>query len=211
VTAPLAGIEGLVKATLLFLKTTILGGVLVLLPLLIIVAAVQKAFGIAVSILEPIENLLPGLTVLGVRLPYVMAALIIVLICFLAGLLARTELGTRFRRNLERRVLDRIPGYAMFRSMVSGTLPTDQPVDVALVEMEGMQCIAFVMERNPNGYVTLFVPSAPTPTAGSVFFVEASRVQVIDASIKDALNCISRLGMGSGPALQRALGGSSPS
>jgi uncharacterized membrane protein len=193
------------SAILSFVKTTILGGLLVLLPLLVIAAALQKAVAIAVNIVRPIEKHLPDITFMGVSAPYITAVLLILLVCFLAGLAARTGPGKKVASMLERKVLERVPGFAMVRSMISGTLPTDHPVDVALVEMESMQCIAFVMERHASGYVTLFVPSAPTPTAGSVFFVEASRVRVVDTSIKDALNCLTRLGMGSGPTLERSL------
>lgn len=194
------------KAVLRFIKTTLLGGLLVLLPTLIVAAALQKAFGIAVGIVRPVEKALPDATVMGATMPHVTAVLLILVVCFVAGLLAQTGLGQRVARALEQRILDRIPGYALVRSMLSGTLPTERPVEVALVEMESMQCFAFVMERHANGYVTLFVPSAPTPTSGSVFFVEASRVRVIDATIKDTLNCISRLGLDPAPSLRSSLG-----
>lgn len=179
------------------LKTTLIGGAIFLLPLVLIWLLLAKAVQLALQIMQPIEHALPQWTPLGVAMPHFTAILVILTLCFLLGLFVRTQAGERWRSKIEKMTLGKIPGYAVARTLVAGHVPTEKPVEVALVEMESMQVIAFVMERCPNGYITIFVPSAPTPAVGSVYFAREGQVQVIDMSLKDAMMCISRLGVGS--------------
>jgi uncharacterized membrane protein len=53
------------------------------------------------------------------------------------------------------------------------------------------------MEENDNGSVTVFVPSTPTITIGSIYIVDSSRVTPIEASMIDVVTCISQWGIGS--------------
>lgn len=44
---------------------------------------------------------------------------------------------------------------------------------------------------------TVFVPSAPTPAAGSIYDLTEDRVKLLDVPVSAALGCIMRLGVGS--------------
>jgi uncharacterized membrane protein len=178
------------------LKPILLGGAIFLLPLALIWLLLAKAFQLALQLMQPIEYALPKWTVLGVAMPHLSAVFVLIALCLLAGLFVRTKSGERWRGRLERMTLGKLPGYAIVRTLFAGVTPTDKPVGVALVEMENMHVIAFVMERHADGYLTLFVPSAPTPAVGSVYFAREDKVQTIDVSLKDAMMCISRLGVG---------------
>ena len=188
-----------------FVRTTLIGGLLFLLPIVVILLVLQKAFEIALKLLGPLAKLLPGWFAVGDAAPHLAAAMLLLVICFLAGLIARTSTGAWMRRGLEGSVLGRLPGYTMLRSMFSGGAPVGTPIEVALVEMENMLVIAYVMERHANGYVTLFVPSAPMPNAGSVFFARAEMVRVIDISMGESLRVIAKLGLGAEKMLKGVL------
>jgi uncharacterized membrane protein len=49
----------------------------------------------------------------------------------------------------------------------------------------------------PDGRVTVFVPSVPTPLAGAVYIIARARVHPIDIPFTDAIKSISRWGAGS--------------
>ena len=72
-----------------FLKTTIMGGLLFLLPAVIILIFLGYAMQLVAKVVQPISKLLPD-AVVGVGGITVFAALALVLISFLAGLVART-------------------------------------------------------------------------------------------------------------------------
>jgi uncharacterized membrane protein len=44
---------------------------------------------------------------------------------------------------------------------------------------------------------TVFVPSAPTPAAGSIYDLTEDRLKLLDVPVSAALGCIMRLGVGS--------------
>ena len=79
-----------------FLKTTMLGGILFLLPLAIVLMVLGYALGLASMVAQPISEKLQldawG-TVAGVGIVTVLSALVLVLLAFAAGLVARTYIG----------------------------------------------------------------------------------------------------------------------
>jgi uncharacterized membrane protein len=193
------------NTVLKYLRATLVGGLLFLLPAMIVVLVAEKAFGLVMKMMKPLVAALPHDFAIGSAAPYVTVILSLLIVCLLAGLVARSAVGARFSHAMDHLILGRLPGYTLIRSMFSGVAPVDTKVEVALVEMEHMLVIAFVMERLDNGYVTVFVPSAPTPHAGSVFFARIEHVRVVDLGIAEAMRIISMLGLGGGKALEKKL------
>jgi uncharacterized membrane protein len=68
---------------------------------------------------------------------------------------------------------------------------------VALARIEDAWVLSFVVERHPSGLFTVFVPSAPTPAAGSIYYLTAERLKLLDVPVSTAVGCIMRLGIGS--------------
>ena len=74
-----------------FLKVTLVGGLLVVLPLWVSLLMLFKAINGALKMLLPIAKLLPQKIVHE----KIAAMLLLLLICFVVGLLTRTQLGQR--------------------------------------------------------------------------------------------------------------------
>jgi len=53
------------------------------------------------------------------------------------------------------------------------------------------------MEGNDNGSVTVFVPSSPAITVGTVYIVKRSRVTILEAGTMEIAVCLSQWGIGS--------------
>jgi uncharacterized membrane protein len=53
------------------------------------------------------------------------------------------------------------------------------------------------VRRGLSGMTTVFVPSAPTPAAGSIDDLTEARLKPLDVPVSAALACIVRLGVGS--------------
>jgi uncharacterized membrane protein len=89
-----------------FLKTTLIGGLLIVVPVYVTVLLLAKALGGVMALLSPIVALLPE------RIhPFgqLVAIELVVVVCFVLGLVARTGLGRRAIEILERLVLERLP------------------------------------------------------------------------------------------------------
>jgi len=56
--------------------------------------------------------------------------------------------------------------------------------------------------RHADGLLTVFVPSAPTPVAGTIYYLPEDRVRRLDVPVQTAAKLIMRLGVGFAEALR---------
>ena len=78
------------KAISRFVGTTILGGVLLLTPIVVLGFVLSKAFDIVRRGLKPLTSLIPDTLGSGPTMTAILAISILAFLCFLAGLSART-------------------------------------------------------------------------------------------------------------------------
>ena len=183
------------KALTEFTKSTLVGGLLVLVPIYFSVLLLAKAFAGLVKLLAPVTALLPE-SLHGLR--HLVAMLTVVLLCFAIGLAMRTRLGRRMFRGFERRVLEKIPGFGVLRGAVrrvSGR-SDDAMFQPVLVEIEEALTPAFIVEELDDGRCVVLVPSVPTPAAGSLYILTRERVHWVDAPVTEAIAVITRWGAG---------------
>ena len=183
-----------------FTKTTLVGGILVVLPLWISVLLLVKAAAGVFALLAPVTSQLPP----EMHLRRIVALVIVVLVCFIAGLVVRTGPGLRAKSVLDRYLLERIPGYTLLRGLAGRITGHEEGATFAacLVEIEDALVPAFVVEEHPDGRYTIFVPSVPTPAAGTVYILEAARVHLVDVPFTKAVSVISKWGAGSRDLLE---------
>jgi hypothetical protein len=94
-----------------FLRTTIVVGAFFLMPIVVLVFLLNKAFGSASGKLKPVARMIPDQWVSGTTTETIMAIGLIVFPCFLAGLFARTLSAQRMMSELESAVLSKVPAY----------------------------------------------------------------------------------------------------
>ncbi len=182
-----------------FVKTTIIGGLLFLVPALILILVIKHAIELTAKVLVPIEKLLPLKSLAGVAVAHMLAVLIILGVCFAAGIAARTRLGARISTAFERAIARKIPGFGLIRSATGevANIQSQSDICVALARIEDAWVLSFIVEKLDNGLLVVFVPSAPTPFAGSVYYLTEDRVKRLDAPVLTAMKVITRLGVGS--------------
>ena len=74
----------------------------------------------------------------------------------------------------------------------------------AMVSIEGGWQLGYLLEDVGPGWVTVFLPQAPTPMSGNVMYMPTGRVRALDMPIGEAMLLIKRLGVGSAQALRTA-------
>jgi uncharacterized membrane protein len=126
----------------------------------------------------------------------VLSLLIVLLVCFGVGVVVQTQIGRRVRRRAERRIFERLPGYALFRSLTHRLAGDagESEWQPALVEIFENLAPAFIIEELDDGRYTVFVPLIATPLAGAVYIFSRSRVHLIDIPFTQAIQSISRWG-----------------
>ncbi|ARN18684.1 DUF502 domain-containing protein [Piscinibacter gummiphilus] len=182
------------------LRDLLVDGLLLALPLAVVFVLLQKVIAAITKLLAPAQRLLPDASWFGLGVVDLLAVAVLVLGLVVIGAFARSGTGRRLSAWIERIVLRKIPGFLLYKSIVSGfsTEERDAGVIPALVAFDDNVVLGFIVEQaDPvDGMVTVFVPAAPTPAAGNVLLVERSRVTPLDIPVSAALHTVTRLGLG---------------
>ncbi len=190
-----------------FIRTTVLGGLLFLFPIVFIVAIIGKALEITNKISARLTGLLAIDSIGGLAVVELLALVILVLICFLAGLAARTAVARRFLQSLEMNVLGKIPAYTLLKAKAESALrPEDMGnMSPVLGRFDDSWQLGFEIERIGDGKVVVFLPGAPDPWSGSVCIMTEDRIMPLDLTVKSAADVMKRLGKGLTGALRDPL------
>jgi uncharacterized membrane protein len=180
-------------------KTNIVYGLIVLIPVAVLIALIEKL----VEILEKLAVSLNLDSALGAGGAVVIAFLLLLLVCLALGAVVRTKIGALSFEKLENAVLQHLPGYELIGNVLKGFAKDKNAYPAVMVCLHGLGSAVFglLMEEHENGVLTVFLPSAPALTVGSLHVVERDRVTFLDADTVEVVNCISQWGIGSEKAL----------
>jgi uncharacterized membrane protein len=187
------------KKLIAFLKTTAMGGLFVLLPVLLLYLLLSEALGLIVALATPIANLFPKGTFEEINHPVAMGLILIMFTSFLIGLALRSESGRRLGRWIERTVLDRLPVYKALKRLTTGFTETgkDGAFKTAVLNFPGGEReIVYIIEDHGNGYLTVLQPWAPTSFSGFVKIVHQDRLELLEANLGDVSRVLSHWGVG---------------
>ena len=187
-----------------FLKVTILGGVLFLLPLILVLIILGQALRLATKVVTPIADQFELEHLWGIGAVTLLAILLLVVVSFVAGIVARTRPGRRLSSWLENSLLGNLPQYRMFKSVAEGFTQIESASNLqpALINIEDGWQIGYVLERLENDWVAVFLPQAPTPMSGNVMYLPSGRVRPLEISMIQAMSIVKHIGSGSGAALR---------
>jgi uncharacterized membrane protein len=184
-----------------FLKTTLIGGLVVILPVTIVAVVFHWLYATITDWIQPLTDLL----VERVSLREVLADLVVISsivgLCFLLGLMVRTGVGRFIHGKLEDKLARFAPGYKLVKETVLQFLGRKKSPfsQVALVRLydSSTRATAFVTDEHPDGSFTVFVPTGPNPTSGQIFHLAGEHVRPVDVGIEEAMRSIISCGAGS--------------
>jgi uncharacterized membrane protein len=182
------------------IKTTIIGGLIFLVPIIIVVAVLGKAFGLMIKLAKPLSAWIPLDSIGGVALANFLAVLAIMLCCLIAGFIAKGSFAKRILNSLESKLLLAIPGYSFVKGMTDSMNSSEEAAKSfvpVIAKFDDNAQIGFEIERTERGNVVVYLPGSPNPWSGSVVYVNADRVELLDMTVPDAINNIRHLGRGS--------------
>ena len=128
-----------------FFVNTLVGGLLVVVPIYLAVLLLLKAMKSLGGLVRPMAMLLPD----SLPAENILSLLLVLLICFLVGFAVRSQTGRAVRERMERSLFERIPGYALIRSLTQ-RLAGENRENVwqpALAEIEEALVPAFIIEE----------------------------------------------------------------
>ena len=178
-----------------FVVSAFVAGLLVVVPLYVTILLLLKAMQSVVGFVRPFAMLLPE----WLPAERLLSLLLVLILCCLIGMAIRTRAGQALRERIEKAFFERMPGYALFRSLTQRLAGENEETawKPALVEIEEALVPAFIIEELEDGRLTVFVPSVPTPFAGAVYILTRERVHPLNVPFTQALSSVSRWGSGS--------------
>ncbi len=184
-----------------FTRTTVLGGVIVLLPVFLTGFLLNWIFTAAIGLIKPLALILIERHQWPPIYANVLVVVVIITVCFFVGLFIKTKFGHFIHDTVEKRILKVVPGYTLFRNTVKQFLgqKTSPFSRVALVKPYGNDTLmtAFITDEHPNGMFTVFAPSALNPTTGLILHLQPKYVFPVDVSVEDTMRSLISCGAGS--------------
>jgi uncharacterized membrane protein len=103
-----------------FLRTTLLGGLLVLLPVLLLYLLLAEMLPLIIALATPIADLFPKGTFDRINFPVLIALILLVGASFVIGLGLRSAAGRRMGGWIEQNALGRLPAYSALKGLTKG-------------------------------------------------------------------------------------------
>jgi uncharacterized membrane protein len=173
----------MVRSVLARLRSHVITGFIFIMPVLITLAVVLRFWKHLLKIGATLSRVLRVDTVLGPSGDAVMAVLFFLLVCVIAGYLVRISFLKRVSERIDRQLDSFIPGYTQLRSETRKKIGVDREenpaFDACLVKVQELWEPGYIIERNPDGTLTVFVPQAPATTQGQVYVAEPGQLKLL--------------------------------
>ena len=169
-------------------------GALAVAPIYLATLLLLKLMKSFTAVVRPLARLVPE----WLPAERLLSFLLVLIVCFLIGLMVRTQAGRATWGRMENSLLQGIPGYGLFRSLTQQLAgkTQDNAWKPALAEIEQALVPAFIIEEHEDGRFTVFVPSVPTPLTGAIYILSPDRVHPLDVPFTKAIKTVSQWGSG---------------
>jgi uncharacterized membrane protein len=185
-------------------KTTALGGLIFLIPIVVVFAALGYLFQVSALSYEFLKHWIPLNSAVGVAVIFSMAIALTILACYIAGLLAQRAVGRHFTHSIERQLIKIYPKYTIYKDLLAGALGGEKHTPAllpVLVKNGALIQLAFEADRLDCGLVVIFFPGAPDAWIGTVALVAPEQVTPLKIPFAEALGICERMGRDSSALL----------
>lgn len=184
-----------------FLATTLLGGLVVLLPITVFFILANWIFDLVSGVASPFVLLFPETW--SEPLIKLISFGIVIVMLFLIGLLVKTQFGSNMFSWMENHWLEKLPFYTTIKETTQQLFGKNKTPFAKVVLIapfgNGVKMMGFVTDEDKdNGIYTVFCPTAPNPTNGFVFLAKKEDLDFLNIKSEDAMKTI--IGLGSNSA-----------
>lgn len=179
-----------------FIREVIIGGIYLIFPLILLIYVIRMAHDFVASMIRPLSDALPDI-IPGYDGSVLLAAVVLVNLCFLGGILLLNKNNRSRFDYFERNVLMAIPGYNKLK--LSAALMTNDPqVNIQVVAIHGTDTIDLGLLMETDGdWCTIYYPGSPDVSSGSIKVHRCASVTKTDISTKELIMAMKARGVGS--------------
>jgi uncharacterized membrane protein len=189
-----------------FLKNSLVKGLVILIPLVILFVTFRELLEIMVGLATPIADLFPEDTFDVEHETEILAILLIIGTAVILGAMAAIKPARIAGSWFEEKTLDVIPMYRMLKSLMSAMLniEEDQSFKPAFFHAsEATREPVYVVEDRGNGWAVVMCPWSPTPFAGSVKVVQSDRLEILPVTLDEFSLALTHFGLGMSDVIQK--------
>lgn len=184
-----------------FLINIFVGGLIVLLPIIVIFQISQWLYSMFEEGSRPLTNYLVGAFSISETLAIIFSLLSVFIVFSLIGMIVRTQIGKGLYQFFERMILFRIPGYKTVKEITDQLSGKQKGLfrEVALINVgnTGVSATGFIVDDIDESHSTVFIPCGPNPTTGFILHVKNDDISVLDVSVETAMKTVIACGSGS--------------
>ena len=176
----------------------ILKGIVVfLIPVIIILIILEKAFVTIKSIVEPLKGKLPQEHLFGIGIITLLSLVIILLLCYLAGAFADHRFFKSKLNKIDNILIYIIPGYSLMKSRVNDTIVGQDEAWKAVMIADGDDWrLGIEIEKKTDGFSVVFFPEPPDAKSGEVKLIHQSKIKSYEMSVGKLVGIIRKYGKG---------------
>ena len=197
--------ESAMKDALEPVRTTVIGGAIFLVPIVIVVFFGSKLLGFVEGLLQPLEARIGELAVGGVAVTTLLAIVLIVLLCYGFGLLAQTRRGRGVLQWAQNGLALVIPSFGMYNELFKELGGEHANASVVLVPTDAGWNLALCFEAKGDGPRLVFIPGSPQWTQGSLALAPAEDVRPTDLTVQEMIALLRHCGRSSEPLTARLI------
>ena len=188
------------KKFLTNLRKIIDNGFIFLIPVFVIFILITKAFTALTSVGTKVAAVFGMKSIMGIGTAGIATSLIILLICFLCGLLVKFSFMKAFSRTAEKGLAKYIPGYTNYKEMAEEKLQikTRQiPYKTALIMQSGFWQPAYIIEQDDQSNYVVFLPDIPETNKGRLLFAKQDQVKMLSSITANQMDAsLKKMGIG---------------
>lgn len=175
------------------IRNHVVTGFVFLMPVLITLAVLSQFWAKLLKIGNKISKLLHVDTLLGATGDAIIAILLLLVLCILAGFLVKLSVFKKMSDWLDEKLARFIPGYNDLRKETEVNIgiapkePQEEVFETCLVHTQDYWTPAYLIDVAENGNATVFIPAAPSFKTGQVAIVGADSYKKLQIDSK-ALN-----------------------
>lgn len=191
-------------------KTMLVGGLFVIIPVLMLILALKQVLGIIVMIATPIADMFPSGTFdkMSPTAQFIAAVGLLLGASFLVGLLTRAIFAKRLGIWFETKLLGKIPMYEALRRLTQAFRDADSGTgfrSALLVSSDGAsRQPAYLVEELEGGLCTVLLPFVPAGFTGTLAIVARSRVELLNISLAEYTRHLGTWGIGLGELVKQS-------
>jgi uncharacterized membrane protein len=187
------------KSLASFVKSTLIGGIFFLIPFVLLIVILTKAYDIMLKVAQPLSDVIPLEKIGGVTIANILVVLLILLCCFLAGLIASRPKFKSAQDYLEQKILGPVPGYRVVKAYLNSLElyeSREEKMAPVLVALDRHEKLGFEMERTTSGKVVVYLPGSPNFISGTVIVVTSEQVTELSVSLTQIKDAVEQFGYG---------------